>query len=75
MEITYYNLNKINKYEMRFAKIWKYGRYLDYVQIIIDENDKIKLLIFDVVVATGVQNIKRILKVENMQIEKSIKWN
>lgn len=75
MEITYYNLNKIKKYEMRFAKIWKYGRYLDYVQIIIDENDKIKLLVFDVVVATGVNNIKRILKVENMQIEKSIKWN
>lgn len=75
MQVIYYNLNTITKYQMRFAKIWQYNRYLDYVTIIIDENDNIKLLINDKVVATGVNNIKRILKVKDMKIEKSIIWD
>lgn len=75
MQIIYHNLNTITKYQMRFAKIWQYNRYLDYVTIIIDENDNIKLLINDKVVATGVNNIKRILKVKDMKIEKSIIWD
>lgn len=75
MQVIYYNLNTITKYQMRSANIWQYNRYLDYVSIIIDENDKIKLLINDEVVATGVNNIKRILKVKEMKIEKSIIWD
>ncbi|MFR7544833.1 MAG: hypothetical protein ACLUWN_02675 [Clostridia bacterium] len=75
MQVIYHNLNTITKYQMRFAKIWQYNRYLDYVTIIIDENDNIKLLINDKVVATGVNNIKRILKVKDMKIEKSIIWD
>lgn len=75
MQVIYYNLNTITKYQMRSANIWQYNRYLDYVTIIIDENDKIKLLINDEVVATGVNNIKRILKVKEMKIEKSIIWD
>lgn len=75
MQVIYYNLNTITKYQMRFAKIWQYNRYLDYATIIIDEKDKIKLLINDEVIATGVNNIKRILKVKEMKIEKSIIWD
>lgn len=75
MQVIYYNLNTITKYQMRSANIWQYNRYLDYVTIVIDENDKIKLLINDEVVATGVNNIKRILKVKEMKIEKSIIWD
>lgn len=75
MKVIYYNLNTITKYQMRSANIWQYNRYLDYVSIIIDEKDKIKLLINDEVVATGVNNIKRILKVKDMKIEKSIIWD
>ena len=75
MQVIYYNLNTITKYQMRFAKIWQYNRYLDYATIIIDEKDKIKLLINDEVIATGVNNIKRILKIKDMKIEKSIIWN
>lgn len=75
MQVIYYNLNTITKYQMRSANIWQYNRYLDYVTIIIDEKDKIKLLINDEVVATGVNNIKRILKVKEMKIEKSIIWD
>lgn len=75
MQVIYYNLNTITKYQMRSANIWQYNRYLDYVTIIIDEKDKIQLLINDEVVATGVNNIKRILKVKEMKIEKSIIWD
>lgn len=75
MQVIYHNLNTITKYQMRSANIWQYNRYLDYVTIIIDENDNIKLLINDKVVATGVNNIKRILKVKDMKIEKSIIWD
>ena len=75
MQVIYYNLNTITKYQMRFANIWQYNRYIDYAKIIIDEKDKIKLLINDEVVATGVNNIKRILKVKDMKIEKSIIWD
>lgn len=75
MQVIYYNLNTITKYQMRSANIWQYNRYLDYVTIVIDEKDKIKLLINDEVVATGVNNIKRILKIKEMKIEKSIIWD
>ena len=75
MQVIYHNLNTITKYQMRSANIWQYNRYLDYVTIIIDENDKIRLLINDEVIATGVNNIKRILKVKEMKIEKSIIWD
>ena len=75
MKVIYYNLNTITKYQMRSANIWQYNRYIDYAKIIIDENDKIKLLINDEVIATGVNNIKRILKVKEMKIEKSIIWD
>ncbi len=75
MQVIYYNLNTITKYQMRSANIWQYNRYLDYATIIIDEKDKIKLLINDEVIATGVNNIKRILKIKDMKIEKSIIWN
>ena len=75
MQVIYYNFNTITKYKMWFANIWQYNRYIDYAKIIIDEKDKIKLLINDEVVATGVNNIKRILKVKEMKIEKSIIWD
>ena len=57
---------------MQNKDIWQYGRYLDNVKIIINEKDKIQLLRNNNVIAEGVNNIKRILKIENMQIEKEI---
>ena len=72
MIVTYWSLNKITKYEMHNKAIWQYGRYLDNVKIIINEKDKIQLLRNNNVIAEGVNNIKRILKIEKMQIEKEI---
>lgn len=72
MKVIYWNINKITKYEMQGKCVWQYGRYLDNVKIIINRKDQIQLIRNNEVLATGVNNIKRILKVENMQLEKQI---
>lgn len=75
MRVIYYNLNKITKFEMQCARIWKYNRYLDFMKIVIDKDNKIKLFLDNEVIATGVKDIKRTLKNRNMKIEKKVIWD
>lgn len=75
MRVIYYNLNKITKFEMQCTRIWKYNRYLDFMKIVIDKDNKIKLLLDNEVIATGVKDIKRTLKNRNMKIEKKVIWD